>query len=231
VDEQRLQAGALLRWARAGLLSGTVLTVSALAHTSAGGMLPSVLVLVGLTGATTLILAAVLGRPAGRIRVVGLLAGGQAVLHLAMTVLSGHTPAPVAVHAHHHVHAPTSALSAHAEASPDLLGTWLSHLQDDLSGPNLAMACAHMVAAVVLGWWLASGERALWGLIRVWVMSGRLLLLARRAAVALRALPAGVDADDITRPVSRGPERVQPQHRLLLACAVVRRGPPRWVSA
>lgn len=236
MGQRRLEAGALLRWTRAGLLCALVLIVSTLAHTSAGGLLPPTWVFVGLAVATALVLAAVLGCPASRLRVVVMLAGGQAVLHLAMTALSGHASPPARGHvpdradAHtaSHVH---TASHAPAEASSDLVDTWLTHVLDDLSGANLAMAGAHLLAAAVLGWWVASGEQALWSLVLLLATSPGLLLLAGRLAVALRAIAAGMDGERLARCLPQSPEHVQAEDRLLLACAVLRRGPPTMPCA
>ncbi|MGH3814105.1 MAG: hypothetical protein ACRDUV_16905, partial [Pseudonocardiaceae bacterium] len=105
------------------------------------------------------------------------------------------------------------------------------HLPDDLAGPDLAMACAHLLAAAALVWWLATGEQALWRLILLRATSPGLVLLAGRLAVAMRALTASVDTGNLARVVSCAPEHLEPEDRLLLACAVVRRGPPPRQSA
>lgn len=230
MDERQLEAGALLRWSRACLLSLTVLVVSTLAHTSAGGVLPPIWALVGLSAAMTLMLAALLGRPVSRRGVVALLAGGQAALHLSMTALSGHVSKPVAAHGHVHHHDHAHALTS-TESTTGMAGSWLSHLQEDLSGPNLAMAVAHLLAGAALGWWLSSGEQALWALIVLMATCPALLLLTARVAAGLRALTARIDVARLTRRFCQWPEHVRLVGRVLLACAVVRRGPPRWLGA
>ncbi|WP_242422343.1 MULTISPECIES: hypothetical protein [Frankia] len=89
----------------------------------------------------------------------------------------------------------------------------------DLLPGGPAMAVAHLLAALVLAWWLAAGERLLWTVVR------RTAAVARRLARCLRR-----------RGSARGPitiTGVQPTFRRgcnrlpsLLRHVVVHRGPP-----
>lgn len=239
--EQQQSAGAPLRWARAGVLATIVLIVSTLAHTSAGGDPPSGWGLLALMVITTSVLATVLSRPASRLRVVVLLAGGQAVQHAVMTVTTGHTTpesarahVPHHKHGHHHVHADHHSHLEHADASAVLAEAWLQHLQEDLTGANLWMGVAHLIAAGVLGWWVATGEQALWSLLLLSATVPACALLLTRAAVLLRRAAWGTDEPDrdcAARPVGLWPEHVRPIGAVLLSGAVLRRGPPELLRA
>ena len=79
----------LLRWARAALLAGLVLAVSAVAHTSAGGSLPGAAALVGLLGAGTLLGRAVLSSRARAGQLLALVVLEQAGLHAIFGLASG----------------------------------------------------------------------------------------------------------------------------------------------
>jgi hypothetical protein len=241
VVEQQEPIGAPLRWARAGVLATIVLVVSTLAHTSAGGELPSGWGLLVLMVITTSVLATVLNRPASRLRVVVLLAGGQAVQHAVMTAATGHTT-PTSTHAHvshhehghHHAHADHHSHLEHADASAGPAEAWLRHLQEDLTGPNLWMGLAHLIAAAVLGWWVAAGEQALWSLLLLSATVPACALLLTRAAVLLRRAASGTDEPDrdcAARPVGLWPEHVRPVGAVLLSGAVLRRGPPELLRA
>lgn len=220
------RAGAQLRWARAGALGTAVVIVSTLAHTSAGGTMPPWWGMLLLTSVTTAALAGLLARPAGRARVAVLLAGGQALQHLAMTAVTGHGATPSVAHGHGH---PEGA-GHHAEVTASWVQTALAHLHEDLSGPNLAMAVAHLGAAAALGWWLASGERALWSLLHLLLTHPGTLRVLDRAFRAVRAVGAPLI-------VARGPRRAWSYEGarvctgMLLSAVVVRRGPPRWSRA
>lgn len=243
----------LLRWSRAGATAGLALVLATGAHVSAGGLLPSLPVLVSLAGVAVLGCAVVLDRPASTVRVVALVAGVQSAGHVVLTALAGHRGGPTAA---------TPGRSAAAEASTvivapprvdaagrrtgslhDLVaagtgaaapgsGTgsltphWAGHLIDDLSGPYAAMVLAHLLAAVLLGWWLATGERALWTLLSLGAVE------ARRGRARLAALARGLDKPcvgpaagvEYAAAVPVGDQAAPP---MAVTCQpVTRRGPP-----
>lgn len=228
------EAGRALRLLRATVLAGVVTVLGTVAHSLAGGRLP------GATGFAVLLVllvagaAPLLARAASTRRLVALVVGGQTFVHAALTATSGHagdgvgvsSPAPVVptipdsvlTSSHREgtlaelLHPQPAAGSGTGPTVPD----WVLHLLADLQPAQLPMALAHLLAAVGVGWWLASGERALFA------------LLALAAAPLLRLLaPAAL-------PVAIGPVRaVRTAFRLrvvrrevLLSSSLARRGPP-----
>lgn len=234
MDEQL--AGVGLRWVRAWVLAAVVLLASVLAHVSAGGHLPSPLGLAVLMLLTTAVLAVALGRPAGRLRVIVLLAGGQTAQHLFMTAVAGHAaPAAGAATGHTHVHTHAHGVAepgGHTADAGSLLTNWLSHLAQDLTGANLAMACAHLIAAAALGLWLAAGERALWALVGLLASTPGVLRLAATMTMVVRALRRRLVTllTAVRRPRSWS-AHADLMVGVRLACIVVRRGPPLQYSA
>ena len=179
--EDALRPGSPLVWARAAVLGGAIALVGSVSHTTAGGLLPHAAVTSVMVLGCVALSAAFLTGPASPLRVVALLVGGQAGVHVALTLAAGHVGdvaeatgqrsgsplAPVAVDGRRigslmeQTHAP----AAHA---PGIDASVPAHLH----GQGLGMLAAHTAAAVALGLWLALGERALW----------RVLLLAAQGA-------------------------------------------------
>lgn len=199
---------AALRWTRAGLLAGVVLLAGSTAHVAAGGLLPDAPGLLMLLAVAVAASAALTGRELSARTVVALTVGGQTVVHVALSLLAGHASA--AGHAGHagHAMAPTGESS--------VVTALRTHLVDDpLAQPGMALA--HLGAAVVVGLWLAGGERALWALLRLAACGvGRVLLLvARRPRPVVTAAPVRRDVHVLPPPRSRP-----------WAPATSRRGPP-----
>ncbi len=146
-------AGPLLRWVRATVLAGVGLTTGATFHVAADGLLPGPAVLLGLLGLSTVAAAPLLGAPATTRRVVTLVVVWQTLVHSALATLSGHRGVTSATQAvvEPHVHGAVSSRG--------------SHLIGELTGPHAAMAVGHLLAAVLVGSWLAAGERAVWRLL------------------------------------------------------------------
>lgn len=179
-----LRAGPGLRVAR-GLVAAIVATgLGLLAHSGAGGLLPSAPWLAFIFVAVAAVAVASLGVPAGLLRVVALVAGGQFVTHLMLTALAGHagdhqtsraatstTPSPkssmAAAGSSRRGSLYDLTMPQAGDGPGDGVATphWLTHVVDDLTGPHALMAFAHLVAAVVVACWLTLGERTLWRLI------------------------------------------------------------------
>jgi hypothetical protein len=92
-----------------------------------------------------------------------------------------------------------------------------------MGGGHLVMLVAHLAAAVVVGVWLAAGERALWMLLAI---SVRPLVNAWRTVTAVAR--GGVGALVVTRPRLQFGWGLRPviRGRVWTAGVVARRGPP-----
>jgi hypothetical protein len=193
----------LLRWTRATVLSLVALTAGSVAHLSADGLMPGPWSLGALLLLGTVASAPLLAEQLSTKRVVVLVMTGQTVVHLALTAMAGHAGErmPVAPAA---VPLPQPARGARAGSLYDQLmppptatqlraPDWALHLAHDLSPAHLPMALAHLAAAAVVGLWLASGEQALWAVVRLGISQPipepcrvtvlpRLAVLSREAA-------------------------------------------------
>ncbi len=223
MTQDRTATGGLL-WLRALVLSLVAWTTGALAHVGADGLLPGVPTLLGLLLLGTLLGVPLLRRPATALRTCVLVVLGQQAVHLALSVTAGHAglgEEPGGEAGHHLAHA----------GLHERLHEGLHHaLEGPLDEPG--MTAAHLLAAVVCGWWLARGEQALW----------LVLDLAGHAAAALATLVAALAAL-LGRPVPTTPDLApagadrtawsdpRPPVLRLLARSVGRRGPPALVAA
>ena len=195
---------------RSALLSLTVLSLAAGAHTLGGGELPAVgimLALLALTGlASTAATRLRLNLPA----LAGLLGAGQLVLHEAFTVfsapaLAGAVPGPAGRLSPHH--AGTVQLPAGADSPLAASG-----MDSELS---LLMLAGHALATLLCAVLLARGEAALWSLA-AWLRP-------------LLRLPAAVAPDAVAVPAATGRPAESaplPWRNLRRDC---RRGPPAAV--
>lgn len=202
--------GPLLRWTRALVLGGVGLTTGATFHVSAGGLLPAPWLLLVLFGLSTSAAAPLLGAPASARRVVTLLVVWQTLLHAALTALSGHRSAPL-----------TNQEDAGAHAH-GVVSSGVHHVVEDATGPHAVMAVGHLLAAVLVGLWLAAGERALWRLLTLAVRP------VRSALATLSSVALGVGWSCVPPPVKAAQVRAGADTLSLwfLVRAVPRRGPP-----
>jgi hypothetical protein len=222
-----------LLWARAGIVSALTFLVGAVGHVSTGGLLPSWFALAAMFAVGTTICAVVLVHPASARRIVALVVLGQAACHALLSLTAGHAGEPAAV-------SPAVNPAAGPGALPTSGGGRVGSLQDyyeamvgtpatsstlTLPDPaalldHLPMFLAHAGVAVLVGLWLAMGERALW----------TVLTLLFATVVALFVLPIVVPLV----PLRRAPLRRRPATAPLLARVarcVVRRGPPALLAA
>ena len=212
-----------LRWMRALALASVLVSTGVAGHVAAGGVMPAPAVLALLLVLATLVLAPVLGTPASPVRVALLAIGGQALLHVSLNVLTtnpaGHAGAGMVMPGGTHGSMPMSDGMFHGAAvSGETSLVWMGTA-------HVGMLLAHLVAGLLLGLWLAAGERAAWTLVR---------LAARPVAEAFLIL-----LDAISAPVAAGArwERVFAAPRWMWelalrsdACTVdclSGRGPPR----
>ena len=231
-----LRAGPALRWVRAGLTAVVACSLGLVAHVLAGGGLPAVGWIAAGVATVWAACAALLGRPAGRLRLIALVGGGQAAFHLLLTALAGHGPLHATAHP-----ATTPPYAAPVTDLQDRRGSfydltmaaapgggaggwstphWLTHVLEDLTGPHAFMALAHLAAAAGVACWLAVGEQAVWVLVCLW---GASVLGALARAVRPHLQPGPLPGH--TRPTVRratDPLPVAPPHRSRLQ----RRGPP-----
>ena len=210
-------AGAALRWARATVLALVSLTLGAGAHAGADGALPGPLWLLALLAPSVAAAARLLGRPATQGRVVLLVVAGQLLTHTALAALAGHPP-PVTGNAGH---------TGHAGHLADAAAQTAGH------GPAAVMALAHLMAAVVVGLYLAVGEDALWGLLALAGDRAQQLVAVDRlgaaAASVVTALAAALTAVVGSARAARRAalrRRVRRPRLRVLVPVLSRRGPP-----
>jgi hypothetical protein len=188
---------------RAGLLAAATLGVASWAHALADGNLPGWAGMGALWLLTTAVAAGLLARPASYARMVTLVVAGQFGLHLLLSLVAGHghAPAPSAANRYYATTSmlaePTSSGAAHAAGDAAALTGGLGGLVAALtSAEGLRMTAAHLVAATVVGLWLAIGERVLWCCLRRIAyaasagLTGALRRVLEAAAGALRPQPA-----------------------------------------
>jgi hypothetical protein len=221
-----------LLWWRAGIVSAMTFLVGAIGHVSTGGLLPSWFALAAMFAVGTAITAVFLARPASARRIVALVVIGQTACHGMLSLSAGHTGAARAVAA-----PPVSGPGALPVGDGGRLGSLQDHYEAMVGTPStgrsaltmpdptalvdhLPMFLAHTVVAVLVGLWLAAGERALWAL----------LTLVFTAVVALLVVPVAVPVTARRRaPLRRRPATLPSLARV--ARSVVRRGPPALLAA
>jgi hypothetical protein len=217
-------------WFRAVFAGSFAFFLGTAGHVMADGLLPGPAFLVALLAGTVLIGLPVLARPASRMRMLGLLVGGQTFIHLCLTLTAGHRgdpraptatlptdtgPATLPVVDGHRVGSFQDAFAGTA-AQPATTPTLpIHHLVADLSA-HAPMMAAHLAAAALVALWLAHGEKCL---VTVILLTGRVLLqlVGPPLAVTLRPVP---------RPALVTDEVAEGFRVLFLGPSVSRRGPP-----
>ncbi|MDN4161807.1 hypothetical protein [Nocardioides abyssi] len=217
-------------WARALVVTALAVFLGAAGHVTADGLLPGPGVLALLIVVGAVVSASLLARPASTLRMVVLLVLGQAGVHAVLTATGGHvgdkpgaaTPLPATgggalpVVDGRRVGSLQQAYETGGHAAAPTLP--VGHLVSDLTA-HAPMMAVHLVAAVLVGLWLAVGERSLWTLVAL--ASTAFLRPSLLALAALRTIRVPVT---VTAPV-RADEPL-PRTTHLLARCVVRRGPP-----
>lgn len=221
-----MDAGVL--WARAIGVGSIAFFLGVAGHVTADGLLPGPLLLSVLLGLSVLLSVPMLSRPAGPLRMVALLVGGQATIHLVLSATSGHTgdaPSVTTTHATgglgslpmvdgRRVGSLQDAYDA-AGGQADLAPTLpVGHLISDLSA-HAPMMAVHLLAAALVGLWLAHGERCLWTVL---ALTGRRIHAAVLLLVPV-ALPVARSTYGVRRALT-GPR----SHWLVRPHS--RRGPP-----
>jgi hypothetical protein len=211
-------------WARAGLLGFVAFFLGVVGHVTADGLLPGPALLTVLLAMSVVLSAPMLNRQASPLRLVAMLVGAQSMIHLALSVTAGHagdapaatTPRAGALGAlpvvdGHRVGSLQDAYDGAAQQTGGMAPSVpVGHLLADLSA-HAPMMVVHLVAAALVGLWLAHGERCLWALL---ALTGRRVLavvLVLRPAVApprisyvdAEQAPAGPRSAWLVRPSSR----------------------------
>jgi len=219
-------------WLRALVVAGVAFFIGIAGHVTAEGLLPGPVTLLVLFAFAVLLSAPLLNGPASRLRLVVMTVGGQALLHLALSVSGGHVGEPSAgaagvaprtttlsdlpvVNGQRHgslldaYAAGAGSSSAPAPALP------VGHVLNDLTS-HAPMMLAHLVVAAVVGLWLARGERCLWTVL---ALAGRRLVLVLVTVLAppVPARSRRLPAAEANFPLLRSRWLSQP---------LSRRGPP-----
>ncbi|MDR7253512.1 hypothetical protein J2X46_002502 [Nocardioides sp. BE266] len=205
-----------LRWARAGTVATVATLLGVVAHAHADGHAPSLPTMAFLVLVLTAAAAVVLARPASTARVVSLTVGGQFVAHYVLAVASPHATGGAAASAGTSMQGMPGMSGVHpghaAEGAARASDGALTGLLAGFHGLDARMLAAHLAAAVVVGLWLAAGERAVWSVVtHIW----RTL---RLPALRLPSTPAAVRAP--------APRLAAVTLARLASGSVVRRGPP-----
>lgn len=202
-----------LRWTRATTVATAATLVAVAAHLGAGGPAPSLPMLSFLVLALVVGLAPLLARPASRARIVLLTVGGQFVAHTTLALATTYDAASTATHA---TMGGATGGAHHAMGGPAAGGSVVARLVEHVLAPDLRMLLAHTAAAVVVGFWLAAGERAVWKLFS---------LIWRALVLPLLPLPSSTSPGP-----AAVPDVVATVLARIVAGSVVRRGPPRLLT-
>lgn len=188
----RLPTRGATRVARATAFGMATLALASGAHVSAGGALPSMVVLAALV--LPLMLAAMIltSRRCGSVLLVGSLAAAQILLHETLMAVTSHVPGemfPAELGAHHGAQALVSdQVSTHSASA--LGGVVVS----GADGWPVAMKAMHVVATVITALLLARGEKALWQMVVRFLPKllriPRLYSCGHRQALGLVSAPA-----------------------------------------
>lgn len=238
-----------LLWSRAAVLSVLAVLVGAVAHAGAGGLLPGPGAMLLLALLTALLTVRFLRSPASPFKISVLLMVGQTGVHGALTFLAGHADSGARTTSAARTGRAFDGHSAERTGSlfdqwqavrpagqPDaggdagmVLADGLRHATEHLTGQSALMAAAHLAVCVLLGLWLAVGERALWTLL---ALATRPLHAATTSGAALRFVHLLLAVMEHSRPKRSVVEPDQPPTALIpVSGGVVRRGPPALLAA
>jgi multisubunit Na+/H+ antiporter MnhC subunit len=222
------QASVLLRWLRAAVLTAVVVSFGTLAHVSADGRLPGLIGLLTLVSVCLIVSSVALAAPASTLRVVTLTVLGQAGVHVLLSATAGHAGEshvssarpPAGVDGTGRRTGSLHDIYLASQPMPTEAGDPFGHMVTDL-GSHGPMMLAHLLAAALVGLWLAVGERALWALR---ALAGGVLVVVISWLAVVRPHPAVPLRAVLARPLP-------PLRTAVLARSVVRRGPPVLLAA
>jgi hypothetical protein len=219
---------AVLRRMRALTLPSVLFTTGLVGHAAAGGVTPATSVLVPLFVLTVVAVAQFVGAPTSPARSMALLVGGQGLLHAALQLLSGTGTTTTTV-----VGAAAGMATVSSSASSHLMmhqqGVAASHgfVMSQTSGAHLVMLLAHLAAAVVVGLWLAAGERAFSTLL---ALTSRPVVEAWQTVTAAGRRPTGAVVVRCPRLLPGWGWPAAVSSLVWVAGVVSRRGPPGTAS-
>lgn len=219
---------ACVLWARAAAVGVLAFGLGVVGHVTADGRLPGPALLAVLLTVAVVASAPLLQQRASALRLVAMLVGGQAAIHVFLTVTAGHVGDPTrATHVRsgelgtlpvvdgRRAGSLLDAYDAGGGASHDMAPALpVGHLLDDLTA-HAPMMAVHLAAAALVGLWLAYGEHSLWSLL---ALTGRRIHLA-----VLLLLPVTLPAARLVSTADRSPHRPR---SLWFVHPHARRGPP-----
>jgi hypothetical protein len=224
-----LTSDAVLRWVRALILPSVLFTSGLAGHIAAGGVTPAASALVPLFVLIVLALAAFATGPISPARAVVLMLGGQGLLHAAFQLFGG-TAATAAMSMCGMASGVDPASSSTGSHLMTHSGASASHgLAISLvSGGHLMMLFGHLAAAVVVGVWLAAGERAFGTVLAI---AARPIVDAWRAVAVVARGGMGGLAGSCPRFLPGWVRQCAVPGRVWAAGPVSRRGPPCYCIA
>ena len=224
-----MASDAMLRWSRAATLPSVFFTSGLVSHAAAGGGIPGGSVLAPLF-VLTVVAAAPFARAAiTPMQAAALMIGGQGLLHAALHMMGDKAGTVTTTMCHGAMDAAGSSptgphlISSHLMTQP---GAPASHsfAMSPVSSGQIIMPLAHLAAVVVVGVWLAAGDRAFWTF---------LIFAARPVAEAWRTVREA-PRDRIGAVVGCSPlvppgmhTRPAVSSSVLAMSVVSRRGPPK----
>jgi hypothetical protein len=222
-----MTSDAVRRWARVLTLSSVLFTSALAGHTAAGGAAPAASALVPLFVLTVVAVAPFAGATIGPAWAVALLLVGQGLLHAALQLLGGTAATTTMCVTDIGAAAVSAPTSCHLMTHPGA-ATAQGSAMSLMGGGHQVMLLAHLVAAVVVGVWLAAGERAFWTVL---VRAARPVIDAWRTVTGVARGDVGAVAVRCRRlQLSWGP-RCAVRGSVWAIGVVPRRGPPAPSSA
>ena len=228
-----MASDAMLRWLRVATLPSVLFTSGLVSHAAAGGVIPGGSVQVPLF-VLTVVAAAPFARAAiTPMQAAALLIGGQGLLHAALHMMGDKAATVTTTMCHGPMDAAGSSptgphlISSHLITQPGALASH-SFAMSPVSSGQIIMPLAHLAAVVVVGVWLAAGDRAFWTF---------LIFAARPVAEAWRTVREAA-RDRIGAVVGCSPLVPPGMHTrpavassVLATSVVSRRGPPKYSFA
>jgi hypothetical protein len=217
-----------LRWVRVLTLASLLFLSGLAGHTAAGGATPATPVLIPVLLLIVVVVTQFVGAPLSSARIVVLLVAGQGLLHAVLQPLGGSSLTGMKPMSD----AATDAAAVSATTSSHHMahfGGVASHdwAMSFVGGAQIVMLLAHLAAALVVGMWLAVGERALRTLLAFTV---RPIAYTWRSVIDVARRAIGAVGVGFPRPQPGWALRYSIRSTAWVATVVSRRGPPGTAS-